>query len=64
MAEKPKKKLTKPQATGVKAVVCMRFDPEVLRKIDIAARRRGMSRTAWLHYAASTLLGIDDAHVM
>jgi hypothetical protein len=39
-----------------KAVVNMRFDLVLLRRIDAAAKRQGISRTAWLHVAASKAL--------
>jgi hypothetical protein len=39
-----------------KAVVNMRFDAQLLARIDAAAKRQGISRTAWLHVAASKAL--------
>jgi hypothetical protein len=42
-----------------KAVVNMRFDAGLLSRIDAAARRQGISRTAWLHVAASKALEGD-----
>lgn len=39
-----------------KTTVNMRFDVALLRRIDGAARRQGISRTAWLHVAASKAL--------
>jgi hypothetical protein len=39
-----------------KTVVNMRFDPRLLARVDAAARRLGISRTAWLHVAASAAL--------
>lgn len=39
-----------------KAVVNMRFDSVLLERIDAAARRLGISRTAWLHVAAAKAL--------
>jgi hypothetical protein len=39
-----------------KAVVNMRFDGQLLARIDAAAKRQGISRTAWLHVAASKAL--------
>jgi hypothetical protein len=39
-----------------KTVVNMRFDTRLLARIDAAARRQGISRTAWLHVAASKAL--------
>jgi len=42
-----------------KAVVNMRFDSNLLARIDVDAKRRGISRTAWLHVAASKTLDKD-----
>lgn len=39
-----------------KTVVNMRFDAALLQRIDADARRLGISRTAWLHVAASKAL--------
>jgi hypothetical protein len=44
-----------PKAVG-KAVVNMRFDVALLKRIDDAARKQGISRTAWIHVAASKAL--------
>jgi hypothetical protein len=43
-------------ASPGKAVVNMRFDARLLARIDTAARQLGISRTAWLHVAASKAL--------
>jgi hypothetical protein len=34
----------------------LRFDSDLLARVDAAARRQGISRTAWLHVAASKAL--------
>jgi len=47
---------TEAEAEGSKTVVNMRFDTALLQRIDAAARRLGISRTAWLHVAASKAL--------
>ena len=39
-----------------RVVVTMRFDSDLLARVDAAARRQGISRTAWLHVAASKAL--------
>lgn len=39
-----------------KAVVNMRFDAALLQRIDRAAKGQGITRTAWLHVAASKAL--------
>jgi hypothetical protein len=33
--------------------ISLRFDTDMLARVDAAARKRGISRTAWLHIAAS-----------
>ncbi len=45
-----------PEPDPKRARVMMRFDPALLKQIDAAARRRGVSRTAWLHMVASLAL--------
>jgi hypothetical protein len=42
-----------------KVVVNMRFDAQLLARVDAAARRQGISRTAWLHVAAARALERD-----
>ena len=39
-----------------KVVVNMRFDPPLLAKVDAAARRKGLTRTAWLHWVGEEAL--------
>jgi hypothetical protein len=49
-----------PEPDGKRARVMMRFDPALLGRIDAAAKRRGVSRTAWLHMVASRALDQGD----
>jgi hypothetical protein len=42
------------------ATISLRFDTQVLARIDAAAQRLGISRTAWLHAASAWRAG-DDA---
>lgn len=42
-----------------KAVVNMKFDASLLEKIDEAAEKMGINRTAWLHVASSEKLSRD-----
>lgn len=44
------------QPVSGKTVVNSRWDGELLRQIDQAARKQGISRTAWLHVAAAEKL--------
>jgi len=39
-----------------KTTVNMRFDSTLLKRIDAAAKNQGISRTAWIHVAASKAL--------
>ena len=41
--------------TGV-AMITLRFDTQILARVDTAAKRLGISRAAWLHLAAAELL--------
>jgi hypothetical protein len=41
--------------TGV-AMITLRFDTQILARVDTAAKRLGISRSAWLHLAAAELL--------
>jgi hypothetical protein len=49
--------------TGI-ATISLRFDTQVLARIDTAAKRLGISRTAWLHLAAGELLEAGDDPVL
>jgi len=46
----------KPAARVRRAPTTLRFDPELLARIDSAARRRGISRSAWIQYTLSRVL--------
>ena len=39
-----------------KVPVMMRFDPDVLKRVDTAAKRRGISRSAWIQFTVSRAL--------
>jgi hypothetical protein len=45
------------EAPEKRTVVNMRLDPTLLRQIDAAAKKQGVSRTAWLSMAAAERLG-------
>ncbi len=45
-----------PEPESGKTTVNMRFDAALLQRIDRAAKSQGISRTAWLHVAASKAL--------
>jgi hypothetical protein len=42
-----------------KVPVMIRFDRGLLQRVDAAARRRGISRSAWVLYTLSGALGED-----
>ncbi len=39
-----------------RAPTTLRFDPDLLARIDTAAKRRGVSRSAWIQYTLSRAL--------
>jgi len=46
--------------TTTKKPVMIRFDPALLTRVDAAAKRRGISRSAWIQYTVSFALDQDD----
>ena len=38
----------------------IRFDAELLARVDQAAKRRGISRSGWIAYTVSKALDIED----
>jgi predicted HicB family RNase H-like nuclease len=44
----------------LRAPTTLRFDPDLLKRIDKAARRRGVSRSAWIQYTLSRALDEED----
>lgn len=50
------KKGTDQSPDSGKVVVNLRMDADLLGRIDAAAKRMGISRTAWLHVVASKAL--------
>ncbi len=39
-----------------KTPIMVRFDPTLLKRVDIAAKRRGVSRSSWMQYVISKML--------
>jgi predicted HicB family RNase H-like nuclease len=37
----------------------LRFDGELLRRVDLAAKRRGISRSAWIAFKVSEALDAE-----
>ena len=47
---------SEPSAESHKVTTTLRFDAELLARIDAAAKRRGVSRSAWILYNLSRAL--------
>jgi hypothetical protein len=47
-------------APNRKTPVMMRFDTGLLARVDKAAKRRGVSRSAWIAYTVSAALDAED----
>ena len=45
-----------PEKPRHKIPTTLRFDPDLLARIDAAAKRRGVSRSAWIQYTLSRAL--------
>jgi hypothetical protein len=43
-----------------KTPVLIRFDPYILKRIDQAAKRKGISRSAWVHFMVSRALEQEE----
>jgi hypothetical protein len=52
----------KPQAKGTKKIpILVRFDRNMLKRVDGAAQRRGVSRSSWIHFMISRALEQEEA---
>lgn len=51
----------KPKAEAHKTPTTLRFNPDLLERIDAAAKRRGVSRSAWIQYTLSRVLDEEGA---
>lgn len=49
-----------PQKRARKTPILVRFDPQMLSRVDQAAKRRGISRSAWIHFMVSRALEQED----
>ena len=49
-----------PPAAARKVMTTLRFDAALLARIDVAAKRRGVSRSAWILYNLSRVLEEDQ----
>jgi hypothetical protein len=55
-AGKPPPPAAREVALGRRVPTMIRFDRELLAKVDAAAKRRGISRSAWVQYMISRTL--------
>ena len=39
-----------------KIPILVRFDPQILKRVDEAAKRKGISRSAWIQFMVSSAL--------
>jgi hypothetical protein len=44
-----------------KTPVLIRFDPYILKRVDQAAARKGISRSAWVHFMVSRSLEQEES---
>jgi hypothetical protein len=49
-----------PEKHEKKVPILVRFDREMLQRVDAAAKRRGISRSAWIHFMVSRALEQDE----
>ncbi len=52
--------VTPSSAAGKRTPVIVRFAPELLARVDAAAKRRGISRSSWLQFVASRAIDSGD----
>jgi len=51
----------KAASTGGKRIAAIvRFEPSLLRRVDAAAKKRGVSRAAWLQFVVSRALDAGE----
>ncbi len=50
-----------PVADARKTPIMLRFNGDLLRRVDIAAKRRGISRSAWIAFKVSEALDAEGA---
>lgn len=56
-----KSAVVEPEAGGGrKTPIMLRFDAALLRRVDSAARRRGISRSAWIAFKVSEALDAEE----
>jgi predicted HicB family RNase H-like nuclease len=50
-----------PATAARKTPIMLRFNGELLRRVDLAAKRRGISRSAWIAFKVSEALDAEGA---
>jgi hypothetical protein len=43
-----------------KIPILVRFDPHILARVDQAAKRKGISRSAWIQFMVSRALEVEE----
>ena len=60
-AGKATEEVAGPVADVRKTPIMLRFNGELLRRVDAAAKRRGISRSAWIAFKVSEALDAESA---
>jgi hypothetical protein len=50
-----------PARRQTKVPILVRFDRDLLQRVDQAAKHRGLSRSGWIHYHISRALDVEEA---
>ena len=48
------------EKSGKRVAAIVRFDPSLLQRVDAAAKKRGVSRAAWLQFVVSRALDAGE----
>lgn len=48
------------EKSGKRVAVIVRFEPHLLKRVDAAAKKRGVSRAAWLQFVVSRALDAGE----
>ena len=59
-AGKPEEPAQEAEASGRRVPTMIRFDRDLLAKVDAAAKRRGVSRSAWVQFMLSRTLEDEE----
>ncbi len=59
-AGNPQEPMPEEEASSRRVPTMIRFDRDLLAKVDAAAKRRGVSRSAWVQYTLSRTLEDEE----